>query len=82
MISWAPATDSEIKNYYALMKIWIDANGYITIPVNFKEKTLKFAKVELEKLSYLENVNYELKDGNLKLLSNPALSGRWIYLCR
>jgi hypothetical protein len=64
------------------MKIWVEANGNIAIPVKFNEKTLKFAKVDFEKLRYIENVNYEIKDGNLNLSANPALSGRWIYVCR
>ena len=82
MVSWAPANENEIKNYDALMKIWVEANGNITIPVKFNEKTLKFAKVDFEKLSYIENVNYEIKGGNLILSANPALSDRWIYVCR
>jgi len=82
MICWTTASEDEAKNYNALMKIWVDANGNVSIPVNFSETSVKFAKTDFDKLSYIANVNYEVKNGSLKLFCNPDLSGRWIYLCK
>jgi len=81
MICWTNPTEQEKTSYKALMKIWLDADGEISIPSNISKEKIKFAKTDYEKISYIENVNYKLKNGNLRLSAKPELSGRWIYIC-
>jgi hypothetical protein len=82
MISWSPVTDTEMKDYNSLLKIWVDASGKINIPVTFTAKEVKFAKVDYGNISYLEKVSYQVKDNVLTIDVNPELSGRWIYICK
>jgi hypothetical protein len=82
MISWTPASEIEMKDYNAIMKIWIDAEGNVDIPLTASVKSLKFAKVEYGNLSYLKNVNYKVKENTLSLDGNSELNGRWIYICK
>ncbi len=82
MICWAPVTAEETKNSNAFKKIWLEADGTIELPIASPEKQIKFAKTEYEKTSYVDNVNYEVKKGSIKIKSDPRISGRWILLCR
>jgi hypothetical protein len=82
LISWSEANKTEKDSYNALVKIWLDADGKITIPVSFAEKKIEFAKVDLGVKIIIDNAKYELTNGTIIIHANPQLCGRWIYLCR
>jgi hypothetical protein len=82
MIAWSQPTESEKTSLNAVMKIWIDASGKVTMPINYSGNKIEFAKVDFGVKSLINNVNYELENGNVMINANPELCGRWIYLCK
>ncbi|MGD8777370.1 MAG: hypothetical protein PVH88_00230 [Ignavibacteria bacterium] len=79
-IAWTTATEDEEDKYDALMKIWLDAEGKVSIPMYTDHSKIKFAKVEHGKKTTVDNVDYQVNNGTLQLDVQPELCGKWIYL--
>lgn len=80
-IAWTITSNEETMKYGAFMKVFIEGNGVITIPVVAKGNSVKLGKIDSGKMEFIKATDLSFKQSRVSFIVTPEISGKWIYVC-